>query len=145
MSSIAKSVPFGNDAVSAWSRLTKEIPLSRIHSKRQYDLVVRAMEYLADVVDDNPKHPLVGLLEILEVLVEDYDRIHHQIPLVSSVDLLRNLMAEHGLRQTDLSEIGSQGVISEILAGKRRLNRRHTTLLAKRFSLPERLFERGSS
>lgn len=142
MSSIAKTIPFGNDILSAWTQLTKDIPLSRIHSKRQYDLVVRGMEYLADVVDDNPKHPLAGLLEILEVLVDDYDHIYHQIPPISSAELLRNLMAEHGLRQTDLSIIGSQGVVSEILAGKRRLNKRHASLLAKRFSLPEELFAR---
>ncbi len=29
------------------------------------------------------------------------------------------LMEEHGLRQSDLPEIGSQGVVSEILNGKR--------------------------
>jgi HTH-type transcriptional regulator / antitoxin HigA len=115
----------------------------RIRSKHQYDLVVRAMDYLSDVVNDHSKHPLAGLLEVLEVLVEDYDRVHHQIPPVSSAVLLRNLMAEHGLRQTDLSDLGSQGVVSEILAGKRRLNKRHASVLAKRFSLPEELFTRS--
>lgn len=98
------------------------------------------MEFLADAVNDNPRHPLVGLLEILEVLVEDYDRVHHQLPQVSGVEILRALMQEHGLHQTDLAEIGSQGVVSGILNGKRRLNKRHAHLLAKRFSVPETLF-----
>jgi HTH-type transcriptional regulator/antitoxin HigA len=31
-------------------------------------------------------------------------------------------MEQHGLKQTDLREIGSQGVVSEILSGKRDLN-----------------------
>jgi len=140
MSSIAKSIPFGNDILSAWSRVTKDIPLSRIRSHRQYDLVVRAMEYLVDMIGDNPKHPLVGLLEILEVVIEEYDRTHHPIPPVSGVEVLRNLMIDHGLRQSDLPEIGSQGVVSEILSGKRRLNRRHATILAGKFSLPEDVF-----
>lgn len=140
MSSFAKSIPLEDGILSAWSQLTRDIPLSRIRSRRQYDLVVKAMEYLVDVVGDHRKHPLVGLLEIIEVLVEDYDRIHHQIAPVSNIELLRNLMVDHGLRQADLSELGSQGVVSEILAGKRRLNKRHAGLLAKRFSLPEDLF-----
>lgn len=142
MSSIIKPISFGNDFQSAWLRLTKDIPLSRIHTRKQYDLVVRAMEYLADLINDDQKHPLTGLLEIFEVVVEDYDRIHNQIPSISGVEFLRNLMIEHGLKQADLVEIGSQGVVSEIISGKRRLNKRHAALLSKRFSLPEELFTR---
>jgi len=40
----------------------------------------------------------------------------------NSIDALNALMEEHGLKQSDLSEIGSQGVVSEILSGKRQLN-----------------------
>jgi HTH-type transcriptional regulator/antitoxin HigA len=137
---MVKTISFDNDFLPAWSKVIKNLPLSRIRSKRQYDLMVKAMEYLADLVDDNSKHPLVGLLEILEMLVEDYDRVHNQIPPISAVERLNNIMVEHDLKQTDLQEIGSQGVISEILSGKRRINKRHAMLLAKRFSLPEKLF-----
>ncbi len=143
MSSIVNSDLFGNDIESAWLKLTRNIPLSRIHSKRQYKVVVKTMEYLADVVNDNDKHPLVGLLEVLEVLVENYDREHNQLPNITGVAFLKNLMNEHGLKQTDIAELGSQGVVSEILSGKRRLNQRHAALLAKRFSLPEELFTRN--
>ena len=143
MNSIVKSAISGAEVQSAWLELTRNIPLSRIHNQKQYRLVVKAMECLADLVNDDAKHPLAGLLEVLEVIVEDYDREHHQIPAISGVEFLKNLMTEQGLRQSDLSELGSQGVVSEILAGKRRLNRRHAELLAKRFSLPEELFARN--
>jgi HTH-type transcriptional regulator/antitoxin HigA len=49
-------------------------------------------------------------------------------------------MSEHGLKQSDLTEIGSQGVVSEILNGKRELNTRQIKLLAKRFSVAPSLF-----
>lgn len=143
MSSIVNSGTFGNDIQSAWLNLTRNIPLSRIHSKKQYKVVVKAMEYLADVLNDDEKHPLVGLLEVLEVLVENYDREHNQIPTITGVEFLKNLMTEHGLKQADLADLGSQGVVSEILSGKRRLNQRHAEFLAKRFSLPEELFARN--
>ena len=39
-------------------------------------------------------------------------------------------MEEHGLKLSDLHEIGSQGVISEILSGKRQLNVRQIKLLS---------------
>lgn len=139
-SSLAKTKPFGNNLRAVWAELTKSIPLSKIHTRQQYDAVVKAMEYLADMVDDDSGHPLLGLLEVLEVLVDDYDRVYHQIPSITGIELLRNIMTEQGLRQADLSEIGSQGVVSEILSGKRRLNKRQAGILAKRFSLPENLF-----
>ena len=49
---------------------------------------------------------------------EDYETEHHPLPETTGVQALKYLMEQHGLKQTDLSEIGSQGVVSEILTGK---------------------------
>jgi HTH-type transcriptional regulator/antitoxin HigA len=49
-------------------------------------------------------------------------------------------MDEHGLTQSDLSEVGSQGVISDILRGKRVLNVRQIRALAKRFQVSPAVF-----
>jgi HTH-type transcriptional regulator/antitoxin HigA len=49
-------------------------------------------------------------------------------------------MEEHGVKQTELPEIGSQGVISEILRGKRKLNVRQIHTLAKRFHVSPAIF-----
>ena len=57
------------------------------------------------------------------------------MPPVSGVDVLRYLMEEHDLRQSDLPEVGSQGVVSEILGGKRELNVRQIRALAERFGV----------
>ena len=50
------------------------------------------------------------------------------------------LMEEHGLTQSDLPEIGSQGVVSDILRGKRELNVRQIRALAKRFQVSPAVF-----
>jgi HTH-type transcriptional regulator/antitoxin HigA len=42
-------------------------------------------------------------------------------------------MEEHGLTQSELPEIGSQGVVSEVLSGERELNIRQIRRLAKQF------------
>jgi HTH-type transcriptional regulator/antitoxin HigA len=49
-------------------------------------------------------------------------------------------MEQHGLLQGDLPEVGSQGVVSEILRGKRELNVRQIQALAERFHLPAGAF-----
>lgn len=49
-------------------------------------------------------------------------------------------MAQHGIKQSDLHEIGSQGVVSEILTGKRELNIRQVRALSERFCISPTTF-----
>lgn len=49
-------------------------------------------------------------------------------------------MEAHGLKQSDLPEVGAQSVVSDMLAGKRKLNLRQVRALAKRFSVPMEVF-----
>lgn len=51
-----------------------------------------------------------------------------------------HFMTEHNIKQSDLKEIGSQGVISEILNGKRELNIRQIKLLAEKFNVSPAVF-----
>ena len=57
------------------------------------------------------------------------------MPQTTGVLALKFLMEQHGLKQSDLSEIGSQGVVSEILMGKRELNIRQGRALSERFGV----------
>lgn len=59
---------------------------------------------------------------------------------MSVPDVLRQLMQEHGLTQSQLPEIGAQSVVSAVLAGKRQLNVRQIARLARRFKLPADVF-----
>jgi HTH-type transcriptional regulator/antitoxin HigA len=54
--------------------------------------------------------------------------------------MLRYFMEERGLKQSDLLEVGSQGVVSEVLSGKRQLNVRQIRALAKRFHVSPAVF-----
>lgn len=51
--------------------------------------------------------------------------------------MLRFLMDQYSLKQTDLAdELDSQGMVPEVLNGKRELNQRQMRALAGRFSVP---------
>lgn len=50
------------------------------------------------------------------------------------------LMEEHELTQSDLSEIGTQGVVTEISSGKRQLNVRQIKCLTERFGVSPAVF-----
>jgi HTH-type transcriptional regulator/antitoxin HigA len=49
-------------------------------------------------------------------------------------------MKEYELKQKDLSELGSQGVVSEILNRQRDLNLRQVKALSERFKVPATAF-----
>jgi len=119
---------------------TNIAPLLTIHNERQYNSAVIRLNELLDEIGDNEKHSLYGLLDTLGTLVHVYEEEHYPIPEAAGSEILRFLMDEHGLTQSDLPEVGSQGVVSEILNGKRELNVRQIRFLAEKFKVSTAVF-----
>lgn len=114
--------------------------LSVPHNKRDYLNLCNTLDELIDEVGNNEKHPLATLMETIGLLIAKYEEEKYPIKESNGIEILKWLMHEHGLKQADLSEIGSQGVVSEILTGKRELNIRQIKLLAKIFSVSPSVF-----
>jgi HTH-type transcriptional regulator/antitoxin HigA len=124
-----------------YQEITAAIPLHPIRTKSDYAKAVRAMDDLLDAGAANESHPLADLVATLGELIGDYDDNHHPMPAdVAGIDMVRFLMQQQNLHQTDLKELGSQGVVSELLSGKRELNVRQIKLLSRRFNLPAAAF-----
>jgi HTH-type transcriptional regulator / antitoxin HigA len=119
---------------------TNIAPLLVIRNEREYNAAVKRMNDLLDEIGTNDKHPLYSLLDTLGTLIHAYEEEHYPMPESSGSDVLRFLMDENGLTQSDLSEVGSQGVVSEILNGKRDLNIRQIRALAKKFKVSPAAF-----
>lgn len=126
------------EAVKVWPKVSKSLTVP--HNDKEYNRAVRLLDELIDIVGEDEKHSLASLLEILAVIIEDYENQHYAEPEGSPDESLKHLMDEHDIKQSDLKEIGSQGVVSEILSGKRKLNMRQIKLLAKRFSVSPAVF-----
>ena len=110
------------------------------HNQKDYNRLVHILDGLIDEVGENESHPLASLMETIGSLIESYEV--QNIPEIEGNpgDTLKTLMEEHDLKQSDLPEIGSQGVISEILSGKRQPNVRQIKLLSKRFNVSPAVF-----
>src|SRR5258708_22838985 len=114
--------------------------LLSVRNEGEYEQAVERLNRLLDEVGTDEQHPLYTLLDTLGTLVYDYEEQHYPVPEASGPDVLRFLMEEHGLTQADLSEIASQGVISDILRGKRELNIRQIRALSERFHVSPAVF-----
>ena len=127
--------------VSSWKALQAVSPLGHIVDEKHYDEVIALMDVLVDEGAMRPDHQWHELFATAADLVGAYETKHYPLPPVSGLQMLKFLMDQHDLKQSDLrEEIGSQGVVSEILSGKRELNKTHIAALAKRFSVSPAAF-----
>jgi len=124
-----------SNAIKHWVYIAPIIKYPK--NAKEFNALVSVLDELLTIVGDDEKHQLMGLVDILSYLIASYEEKHckHQQPTIKGVDVLKFLMQEHNLKQSDLAEVGSQGVISEILTGKRKLNLRQMKLLAHRFNV----------
>jgi HTH-type transcriptional regulator/antitoxin HigA len=116
--------------------------LTKPTNEIEYDALVNAMDDLLDVAGDDESHPLSGLIDYMGDLVSDYEQRLHPIAQIPSEpkEILRFLMEQHHLKQSDLPEVGNQSVVSGLLSGQRSFNLRHIESLTKRFGVSAELF-----
>ena len=127
-----------NQLVPQWQQLS---PLLSVpHTEEEYDHLVAFLDHLVDEVGNVEDHPLAALMETVGTLIEAYDQQHYPFSAGSPLEALKYLMREQCLTQSDLPEIGSQGVVSEVLAGKRQLNTRQIRALSQRFQVSPATF-----
>jgi HTH-type transcriptional regulator/antitoxin HigA len=81
------------------------------------------------------------LAELLTLLIEDFEARQYSLPRAKPLDVLRFLMDQHSLKQKDLVDVfGTPSIVSEVLSGKRELNKDHIKGLSKRFHVSPELF-----
>jgi len=125
---------------AAYRRLRRFVPLGVLRSERDYRKAVAILDEIIDKVGQDETHPLADLAEALAMFIHSYEETHAKIREPKGSEVLRSLMEAHGLTQSELPEIGSQGVVSEILSGERDLNVRQIRRLAKRFGVSPAVF-----
>jgi HTH-type transcriptional regulator / antitoxin HigA len=126
------------DVSAHWVALHEELGVGApVRDETQYLQLLDWVEKLVDATGGDDTHPLWALISLTGDRIREYEDRTHPWPNNSTpATVLAFLLQQHGLRQGDLPEIGSQGVVSEILAGKRPLNLRQVKALAQRFSVP---------
>lgn len=127
-----------NTAIKHWKYIAPIVHEPRNQS--DYDQLSILLDNLLAIVGENESHELIGLIDVISHMISIYDEQEDFIEHTSGVDALKFLMAQHQLRQVDLSDIASQGVLSEILNGKRKLNLNQIKKLADKFNVSIKTF-----
>ena len=140
MEEIAISATLVRETHAAYRRLRRFVPLGVLRSEKDYRKAIAMLDEIIDEIGQDEAHPLADLAEALALFIHSYEEPHTKIREARGREVLPSLMEEHGLTQSELPEIGSQGVVSEILSGERELNIRQIRHLAKRFGVSPAVF-----
>ncbi|MCZ8322634.1 MAG: helix-turn-helix domain-containing protein [Novosphingobium sp.] len=127
-------------AAERWNAFVAEVPVRPIRSDADYDQMVALMNQLLDVVGDNESHPLAPVLALIGDQVAGYDSGHFAIPRSEPREVLRYLMDQQGLKQSDLGDVLAQPNVSAILNGHRSISRDVAKALAQRFNVAVDVF-----
>ncbi|MGX5172848.1 helix-turn-helix domain-containing protein [Aliikangiella sp. IMCC44653] len=125
-------------ALHHWNMVAPVIDTPR--SPEDYEALLINLKTTMELVENRPNSPLSGLIKAMSRAAEEYEKVYLVEQQGGALHALRYLIKLHNVRQADLKEIGSQGVVSEILSNKRSLTLRHVRELAKRFNVSPNTF-----
>ena len=108
-----------------------------IKTEEDYNVALRRLE---DIFDAKIGTPESDELEIIGLIVEDYENKHYPIDAPDPIEAIKIRMEELHLKQIDLiPEIGGKSRVSEILNRKRRLTVEMIRKLVIRLNLSSNL------
>ena len=110
-----------------------------IHNDRELAAYTEALFHLTALA--NPSASEAQAIELLTLLVDQYEQAHYSIPAADAVSVVRLLIERQGLTQRDLMpQFGSESAVSMFLRGQRKLTLEQVRKLSARFKVPADVF-----
>src|SRR5260221_29714 len=123
--------------------LVVQFPLRPLRTKAEYNRAMKIVEKFAVRDESALSAGEADYLETLAMLVEAYESKHDPVDTskLDPIAVLKHLMEAHEMTTSDLGAlIGSKGVASEILRGKRAMSKGNMLKLAERFNVDAGVF-----
>lgn len=110
--------------------------LKIIKSTQQYD---QYLEWVDTMFDNKikPDTPEGEKLQVVLLLIKQYEDLNYPIPLPDPIDAIRMKMAENGLKNKDLvGKVGSKGYVSALLNKRKPLTLDLVKFFHREFNIP---------
>jgi HTH-type transcriptional regulator / antitoxin HigA len=122
-----------------YSNLLAEVAPQAIETEEEYDRLLAVAERLTFAKNRTPAEK--ALHKLLVTLVEVYETENYAIDRSEPHEILQHIMESSGTRQADLvGIIGSSGVVSEVVNGKRAISKAQAKALGDYFKVSPSLF-----
>jgi HTH-type transcriptional regulator/antitoxin HigA len=114
--------------------------LKPIKTKHDYQAALKLAEALWDAPEGSTE---ADRLEVLTLLIQDYESKHHAIPDPDPIDFLNGVLEQRGLSRKDLEPyIGSRARVAEVLNRVRPLTLDMIRRLSQELGLPAEVLVR---
>ncbi|MEG4119359.1 transcriptional regulator [Microcoleus sp. N9_B4] len=124
---------------TTYSNLLAEIAPKAIETEEEYDRLLAVAERLTFAKNLTPEEKV--LYKLLVTLIEVYETKNYPIDTSEPHEILQHIMESSGTRQADLvGIIGSSGVVSEVVNGKRSISKAQAKALGDYFQISPSLF-----
>ncbi len=124
---------------ATYSNLLAEIAPKAIETEDEYDRLLAVVERLTFAKNCTPEEN--ALHKLLVTLIEVYDAENYPIDKSEPHEILQHIMESSSTRQADLvGIIGSSGVVSEVVNGKRAISKAQAKALGDYFKVSPSLF-----
>jgi HTH-type transcriptional regulator/antitoxin HigA len=122
-----------------YSQLLGKFQPKVIKTIEEYDESNRILLELMLRTERSPEE--TELLQLIAMIIQEFDKRQEQPEPASPQEVLLHLMEERELKQADLvGKIGSKGVVSEIVNGKRSISKSQAKTLAEIFHVSASVF-----
>lgn len=123
----------------AYTALLAEYQPKVITTEEENDRALEIVEKLMMV--KNRTREQSAVLKLLVILIEKFEDEHYQLNAATPKSILLHFMEARGVRQEDLiGVIGSRGVVSEVVNGKRSISKAQAKALGEYFHVSPELF-----
>jgi HTH-type transcriptional regulator/antitoxin HigA len=122
-----------------YSNLLSQYIPQVIETEEEYDRALAIAEQLTFAKNRTPEQK--ALHKLLVTLIEVYETENYPMDESTPYEILQHLMEVSGTRQADLvGVIGSSGVVSEVVNGKRSISKSQAKILGDYFKVSPSLF-----
>jgi HTH-type transcriptional regulator / antitoxin HigA len=111
-----------------------------IRTAAEYDRLLATARSLMEKPEDQISEEEGRLLELLSILIEDYENRAHPLPKAEPHKMLAYLLEERGMKPSDLWTVLPKSRVSEILSGRRSIRKAQARHLAEVLRVPIDLF-----
>jgi HTH-type transcriptional regulator/antitoxin HigA len=124
---------------TTYRHLLAEVAPKVIETEEEYNRILAIAEQLTFKKNRTPEER--ALHKLLVTLIEAYEAQNYPMEQAAPHEILQHILESSGTRQADLvGVIGSSGVVSEVVNGKRSISKAQAKALGDYFKVSPTLF-----
>src|SRR5215471_17396011 len=124
-----------------YKKLLSEAMPRPVRNDKELARIQTVVDKLIEKPEENLSAEESALLDVLSLLIEDYEKVHYPMPEAPPHKVLKMLMEDRSLKQADLVPVfGSRGAVSRALSGTREISKTQAKKLAEYFGMPVGVF-----